>query len=83
LKDDTQPAERALAFAVDVVLSPAPRALISGIHGPGVSLRSNPGFMLSPAPQAGEGFRDFVEAQLKFELLTAWLFYQLMDSITH
>jgi len=45
----------------DMRLSPAPRALVFSIHGPGVPLRSTPGFMLSPAPQAGF---DFVAARL-------------------
>ncbi len=52
----------------DVRLSPAPRALVFSIHGPGVPLRFTPeGFMLSPAPQAEF---IFVAARLFVLLIT-------------
>jgi hypothetical protein len=43
-----------------LTLPPAPRALISYMLAPGVPLRSTPGFMLSPAPQAEF---EFIAAQ--------------------
>jgi hypothetical protein len=51
-----QPTEWAIAFAVLCRLSPASRALVFSLCDPGVSLRSTPGFTLSPAPQAGLDF---------------------------
>ncbi|SRR6266852_2139928 len=40
------------SLCLDVRLSPAPRALVFSIHGPGVPPRFTPGFMLPPAPRA-------------------------------